>query len=94
MNFIKKQCINLITEKVIESAREGNIEEMVARMLIYGNNYALSEKSEEKLVSIVKDEYSYELMDSEEGQKSDVPEYPRLVRWIEKQETFNWIDIV
>jgi hypothetical protein len=94
MNFIKKNCINLLIDRVIDSAREGTIEETVAHLLIYGNNYALSEKSEEKLVSLVKEEYFDDFIESEEGKEENVPEYPRLVRWIEKQDPINWVESV
>ena len=95
MNELKEQCVNMLTDRIISNAFEtGEVEQLLASLLIHGRKYSLSEWSLEELLDVVHDEYRDDFSESEHGKNDEVPERTRLENWIMEQDTPNWCERV
>lgn len=91
MNDLRKQCINMMTQKLIENSYDaGDMDQTIAHLLIFGKHYCLADKGQEELLLMAMDDFYSEFECSDEFENEDIPERTRFENWIMKQDVPNW----
>ena len=93
MNDLRKQCINLMTQRIIDNTFEdGDPSAVIAHLLIFGKEYCFDSQYTDDLINMVWEEFRHQFEEDEldNPDRDDVPDRPRFEAWLMKQDVKNW----